>query len=58
LLAFRERTPEAEAAFPLEIYRFRSKEEVTDLLRAAGLGSTTLSVGPSPDLWVAEARRG
>jgi ubiquinone/menaquinone biosynthesis C-methylase UbiE len=57
VIAFRERTPEAEAAFPPDIYLFRSKEEVTDLLRAVGL-SATLSAGPRPDLWVAEARQG
>jgi ubiquinone/menaquinone biosynthesis C-methylase UbiE len=57
VLAFRERIPEAEAAFPSDIYRFRSKEEVTDLLGAAGLPAALLA-GPRPDLWLAEARPG
>jgi len=56
VLGFRERTREAEAAFPSEIYRFRSKDEVSALLRGAGLVASVFA-GPRPDLWVAEGRR-
>jgi ubiquinone/menaquinone biosynthesis C-methylase UbiE len=56
VLGFRERTPEAEAAFPSDIYRFRSKDEVTALLGGAGLVATVVA-GLRPDLWVAEGRR-
>jgi ubiquinone/menaquinone biosynthesis C-methylase UbiE len=56
LLAFRDRTPEAEAAFPADIYSFRSKEEVAALLRGAGL-AVEMFATPQRDLWVAEGRR-
>jgi ubiquinone/menaquinone biosynthesis C-methylase UbiE len=56
LLAFRERTPEAEAAFPAEIYRFRSKDEVTALLGGAGF-TVEMFGGPQGNLWIAEGRR-
>jgi len=52
---FRERTPKVEAAVPAEIYHLRSADEVADLLRAAGL-VPSLSAGPDPGLWVAQAR--
>jgi ubiquinone/menaquinone biosynthesis C-methylase UbiE len=55
ILGFRERSPEAEAAFPSEIYRFRSPEEVAALLSASGL-TPAFSPGPSPGLWLAEGR--
>jgi ubiquinone/menaquinone biosynthesis C-methylase UbiE len=57
IAGFRERTPEAEAAFPAEIYRFRSPDEVVTLLNSSGL-TPSLSPGPRPDLWLAEGRVG
>jgi ubiquinone/menaquinone biosynthesis C-methylase UbiE len=56
LLAFRKRTHEAEAAFPAEIYRFRSQEEVTALLKGAGI-TVEMFAGPQADLCIAEGRR-
>jgi ubiquinone/menaquinone biosynthesis C-methylase UbiE len=56
LLAFRKKTPDVEAAFPAEIYRFRSEEEVTALLRGAGL-TVEMFEGPQEDLCIAEGRR-
>jgi ubiquinone/menaquinone biosynthesis C-methylase UbiE len=55
ILGFRERSTEAEAAFPPEIYCFRSPEEVATLLSASGL-TPSLSKGPHSSLWLAEAR--
>ena len=55
VLGFQERTPEAQAAFPADVYRFRSQEEVATLLSDAGL-TAHLSPGPRPGLWVAEGR--
>jgi len=56
ILGFRERTAEAEAAFPPPIYRFHSKEDVLQLMRNAGF-SPTLFEGSHPDLWIAAASR-
>jgi ubiquinone/menaquinone biosynthesis C-methylase UbiE len=53
LLGFRERTAEAEAAFPAPTYQFRSAGEVVDLLKAAGMAASLVR-GPSPGLWIAE----
>jgi len=55
LLGFRERTAEAEAAFPAPTYRFRSADEVVDLLKAAGMAASLVK-GPSPGLWIARRR--
>jgi ubiquinone/menaquinone biosynthesis C-methylase UbiE len=51
VLGFQERSPEAEAAFSAEIYTFRSKDEVTALLEAAGMAATAFP-GPRAGLWV------
>ena len=56
LLAFRKRTPQAGAAFPAEIYRFRSQEEVTALLLGARL-AVEMFPGSQADLYIAEGRR-
>jgi ubiquinone/menaquinone biosynthesis C-methylase UbiE len=56
VLGFRERTPEVEAAVPLEIYHLRSCDEVLALLASAGLHASA-SRGRGPGLWVVEARK-
>jgi ubiquinone/menaquinone biosynthesis C-methylase UbiE len=56
LLAFRKRTPQVEAAFPAEIYRFKSQDEVTALVTGAGL-EVEMFAGPQPDLLIADGRR-
>jgi ubiquinone/menaquinone biosynthesis C-methylase UbiE len=57
VLGFRERSPEAEAAFPASVYHFWSSAEVSDLLTATGF-APLLSRGPGTGLWIAEGRLG
>jgi len=51
VLGFKERTPEAEAAVPAEIYTLRSPAEITQLVETAGF-APSLSAGPGEGLWV------
>jgi ubiquinone/menaquinone biosynthesis C-methylase UbiE len=55
LLGFRERSPEAEATFPADIYTFRSRDEVSALLQATGFHSS-LSPASRPGLWIGTGR--
>jgi ubiquinone/menaquinone biosynthesis C-methylase UbiE len=55
LLAFRERTPEVEAAFPAETYTYRSAAEVVSIARSVGLAGS-LFPAPGNAMWVLEAR--
>jgi ubiquinone/menaquinone biosynthesis C-methylase UbiE len=56
VLAFRERTPDAETSVPPDIYHLRSRDEVLALLVAAGF-ETTMSAGPGNAMWIADARK-
>jgi ubiquinone/menaquinone biosynthesis C-methylase UbiE len=56
VLAFRDRTPNAESSVPLDIYHLRSRDEVLALLTAAGF-ETTASAGPGSGMWIAHARK-
>jgi ubiquinone/menaquinone biosynthesis C-methylase UbiE len=47
VLGFRERSAEAERAFPAEVYRFYSCDEVMGLMHEAGLGALTASAAGS-----------
>ncbi len=55
VLGFRERTPQAEAALPAEIYHLRSPDEVADLVSNAGLVPSLPSCS-APGFWVVQAR--
>jgi SAM-dependent methyltransferase len=55
VLGFRERAPKVEAAFPSDIYAFRSRDDVEALLGAAGFQSS-LSPASGPGLWIAVSR--
>jgi ubiquinone/menaquinone biosynthesis C-methylase UbiE len=58
VLGFRERSEEATAAFPAEVYRFYSASEVLVLLQSAGFVETKIQRAASgEDLRLALARR-